>query len=483
MAINRDLMLVSGGRLAAALMALITIRAVTTFLTPEQYGALALLTAVQTFCGLFLINPVGQHINLHTHAWWDDGTLMARLKSYRRYIFSVAVVGCMVVIGMGKHISVDQVLWSAFALFSMVIAGAWNATLISLLNMVGFRAASIIWTMITSAVGLAGSILLCMWHPFAVSWFAGQAIGMMAGALGARHVLRKQATQLKFSHDALPLLNRNTILTYCLPLSLATGLMWLQLSGYRFLIEIYWGLAQLGLIVVGLNLAGQLWSLAESLAMQFLNPLFFRRISEHENLAEVELAFSDLLNTLFPVYFVLAGALVLGAPYLLKILVAPKFQDAVIFVMLGSGIELCRVLGNVLSNAAHARRKTISLALPYAAGAIVSLFTIYFVARWKMEMFWVGAALLTGAMAMLIVMWYGMRRQVRFKIDRVRWVLGAMMMLLMSVLVTWAPKVSGLGAGIAMLILVALPSFVVVAVLLWKNPAMLRLLNVQLRNN
>ena len=50
-------MLVSGGRLAAALMALVTIRAVTTFLTPEQYGALALLIAVQTFCGFFLVNP------------------------------------------------------------------------------------------------------------------------------------------------------------------------------------------------------------------------------------------------------------------------------------------------------------------------------------------------------------------------------------------------------------------------------------------
>jgi len=105
---------------------------------------------------------------------------------------------------------------------------------------------------------------------------------MMAGALGARHVLRKQAMQLNFSQKTLPLLNRSSILTYCLPLALATGLMWLQLSGYRFLIESYWGLAQLGLMAVGLNLAGQFWSLAESLAMQFLNPLFYRRVSEHE---------------------------------------------------------------------------------------------------------------------------------------------------------------------------------------------------------
>ena len=197
----------------------------------------------------------------------------------------------------------------------------------------------------------------------------------------------------------------------------------------------------------------------------------------------VELAFSDLLNTLVPVYFVLAGSLVLGAPYLLKILVAPKFQDAIVFVMLGSGIELCRVLGNILSNAAHARRKTISLALPYAAGAIVSLVLIYIVAVCQMGVMWAGAALIIGAMAMLMVMWFGMRRQVNFKIDFARWAWGLAFIFAVPAFVTWIPKVSGMGIAIAMLVLVAIPSGVAMLTLLWKNPAMLRLLNVQLRNN
>jgi len=151
-------MLVTGGRLGSALMALVTIRAATTLLMPEQYGALAMLIAVQTFCGLFLVNPVGQHINLHTHSWWDDGTLIARLKSYRSYIFTVSLISCVIVVGTGRYLSVEQVLLSAFAMFIMVAAGTWNATLISLLNMVGFRAVSILWTMITGAIGLLSSI-------------------------------------------------------------------------------------------------------------------------------------------------------------------------------------------------------------------------------------------------------------------------------------------------------------------------------------
>lgn len=476
-------MLVSGGRLATALMSLVTIRAVTTYLTPEQYGELVLLIAVQMFCGLFLINPVGQHINLHTHAWWDDGTLMARLKPYRRYVLAVSFAGGLVVLSIGKHHSAEQLIWTAMAMFAMVVAGTWNATLIPMLNMLGFRAASVLWSIVTVVIGLASSILLVMWLPSAIAWFAGQAIGMGVGALGAKYILRQHLMQSKPSHGILPLLDRHTVMTYCLPLALATGLMWLQLSGYRFVIESYWGLAQLGFLAIGLQLAGQIFSLAESLAMQFLYPLFYRRVSAHENLAEVELAFSDLLNTLVPLYFVLTGLLILIAPYLLKVLVAPQFQNAITFVMLGAGIELCRVLGNLLSNAAHIRRKTKSLALPYAIGSFTSLVFIYFAGVRQMEIVWAGIALMLGSIAMFMVMLISMYQQVRFSLDVGRCFIGAAMMFAMAMLVIWAPRVYGLGAAIGMMMLAAAPAGIVVLAMMWRNPATLRLLNVQLRNN
>jgi O-antigen/teichoic acid export membrane protein len=279
------------------------------------------------------------------------------------------------------------------------------------------------------------------------------------------------------------LLDKRTILTYCFPLAVATGFMWMQLSGYRFLIERYWGLAQLGFMAIGLQLAGQIWALAESLAMQFLYPLFYRRVSEHEKQAEVELAFSDLLNTLVPVYFVLTGLLVLSAPYLLKVLVASQFQGALTFVMLGAGIELCRVLGNLLSNAAHVRRKTKSLTLPYAVGSMTALFLIYFAGAWQLAISWAGVALIVGAIAMLIVMWIAMRRQVRFTIDYMRWLWSMIFMLVLALSIFWVPPISSLGSAIGMLLLITTPAIIVIVVLLWNNPATLRLLNVQLAKN
>lgn len=476
-------MLVSGGRLVMALMALATIRAVTTLLTPAQYGELALLAAVQMFCGLFLVNPVGQHINLHTHAWWDDGTLSTRLRSYRLYIMLVSSVGSVIVLGVNKQPSVEQMLWAAVAMFGMVAAGTWNATLVPMLNMLGFRAASVFWSIITVTISLVSSILLVLWMSSATAWFAGQAIGMGMGAVGAKYVLRQHALPSKHSQIALPLLDRRTVLTYCLPLALATGLMWLQLSGYRFVIEGFWGLAQLGLMAIGLQLAGQVWALVESLAMQFLYPMFFRRVSACENDAEVELAFSDLLNTLVPVYFVFTGLVILSSPYLLKILVAPQLQDSMVFVTLGAGIELCRVLGNVLSNAAHVRRKTKSLTLPYAVGVVTTLTLIIWAGVWQMEIVWAGGALIIGGMAMLTTMWMCMRRQIRFTLDLKRWLGGAAVMVVMVALVDAMPSASGSASAIVVLMVVTIPASIVMFGLLWKNAAALRLLGVQLRKN
>jgi O-antigen/teichoic acid export membrane protein len=479
--VSRDLMIVTGGRVATVLMGLISLRVVTTILAPEQYGALALLIVVQTFCGLLIMNPVGQHINLHTHAWWDDGTILARLKWYRRYVLVGSFVGGMVVLFLSKPHSTEESLWAAGVIFSMIFAGTWNATLVSMLNMLGFRGSSVFWGVVTQATGLSFSVILSMWSPTAVTWVAGQAVGMAVGSLGARYMLRKRAVEPRSFQGVLPLLDRKTFITYCMPLAFATGLMWLQMSGYRVVIESYWGLAQLGFLAVGLQLAGQFFSLSEALAMQFFFPLFFLRVGEYENEHEVELAVSDLMNTLAPVYLVITGLVVLGAPYFLKLLVAPQFHEATYFVMLGAGIELCRVIGNLLSNAAHVRRQTKSLASPYGAGAGVSLVLIYLAGVNHMGIIWAVVALIAGSMVMLIVMWVAMRRRVRFTLDTERWVWGTAIMLAMVFLASWIPTVQSLGASIAMLAAAAIPVSVAIFALLWKNPAMFRLLNVQLR--
>lgn len=479
--INRDLMLVTGGRVATLIIGLISLRVVTTILTPEQYGALSLLIVVQTFCGLFIMNPVGQYINLHTHAWWDDGTILAKLRWYRRYVLAGSFIGGILVLFISNPQSISESLWVAGVVFYLVFAGTWNSTLVPLLNMLGFRGYSVLWAIVTQVTALSLSVIFSLWYPNAITWIAGQAVGMTVGLLGARYTILKQSVDPRFYKGILPLINRKAIITYCLPLAFATGLMWLQMSGYRIIIENYWGLAQLGFFALGLHLAGQIFSLSESLAMQFLYPLFFRRVSKYEDQQEVKLAISDLMNTLAPVYLVIAGFIVFGAPYLLIVLVAPQFQEAIYFVVLGSGIELCRVIGNLLSNVAHVRRQTKLLALPYGIGAMTSIVMIFLAGVNSLDIIWAAVALIISSILMLIFMWTVMLKRVKFKLDIKPWVCGIAFALAMVISSNWISKEVTLSFSIIMLALLAIPVCFIIFVILRNNPAVLRMLNAELR--
>lgn len=480
MANKRDLVLVGGGRVAAALMALVTIHAITSYLTPEQYGELALLLSVQMFCGLFLVNPVGQHINLNTHKWWDDGTLRARLTWYIGYVLAVSMIGgaAAFVISDG---SMDKLLGTVAAVSLVVGAGTWNATLIPMLNMLGFRGIAVFWSVVSAVVGLASSVVLVNLSNSASAWLMGQAIGLAVGAVGAGLVLKKHTSSGKSGEAVLALLDRKTLVVYCLPLCVATGLMWMQNSGYRFLVQEHWGVAQLGFLAIGLYVAAQMWSLAEQLAVQFLYPLFYRGVNIARSEVEVASAFSDLLNTLVPIYLIFTGALIVCAEYVLKVLVAPQYHGAIFFVIIGGCVEFFRVVGNLLANAAHVKRKAVLLALPYGAGAGVSLALIYIAARSEMEIVWAGGALIIGGMVTLIVMWFGMRQHLRFSVDGRRWLIAGVIMCLMAAARTLLPAADSLIMALVILIGVAVVASMMAMGLLWGNPAMLRLLNIELR--
>lgn len=480
MSLSRDFWLVAGGRLVTALVSLVGIRVATNFLVPAQYGELAILGAIQMFCGLFLVNPVGQHINRHTHQWWDDGTLLSRLMIYRRYIVGVSIVGAVVSVGVISQQSPQQAILVAGAIMLMVIAGTWNATLIPMLNMVGFRGASVFLAITTALFGLFASVVLINWWPSATAWFWGQALGMAVGALGAGRVLRHHAQVSGHSLRPLPLLDWSTVATYCLPLALATGFMWMQLSGYRFVIKVFWGLEALGFLVVGLSIAGQIWGLVESLAQQLLYPLFYRRITKIGT-NDSQSALSDLLNIVGPLYLVFVGVVLLGAPSILRLLVAPQYADADIFVRLGAAIECCRVLGNVLSNAAQVTKNTYSMTLPYAIGAITATGLIIVVALQQLGIVWVGVVLVFAAAVTLIGMVISMYRQVPFLLDIHRWLVASLAMGILGFSAFWFSSANGWIEAIGRLVLILGLGTVIMIALLWKSAALQRLLAVNLR--
>lgn len=480
------------GRVVTALIAIASLRLMTYFLEPKDFGVYALLLAFQGFCGLFLINPVGQHINRHTHVWWDDSTLLKRLIGYNIYISLVAFLIALVVMvwwllfpSTDNHLSTS--LLAALAVGSIVYLGTWNGTFIYILNMIGFRGESVMWMVTTSIVGLICSTILVFLYHTATSWVIGQAVGMAVGAIGAGIKLRKiQSARISVhshSDNAPTLLNKETIVKYCLPLAAATGFMWLQSTGYRFWVGGTWGVAELGILVIGLSISSQLWSIIESLAMQFLNPYFFRHITEAKTKTQMCNVLSDMVNVMWPLYAVFAGFNMLFASSLLVVLTDNRYHSAVIFVVLGGLIEFARCTTNLWSYASQIERRTTKNILPYALGALVVwLFALVFSSlNGSLQLLAIGLVIsgtVTCATMMII-----MQRLIPVTIDFRRWLIASIILISCIFMVFYNPiDQQNIYQNILYLILGILVFGCFMAVLLLRNPSVARLLTASLRS-
>ena len=481
MDLKRQLVVVILGRLVTACITLASLRIATAFLTPEHYGVLALLVSIQSFFGLFLINPVGQHINLHTHAWWDDGSLSPRLKSFGGFVLVVSIIGGIAAVITIPKDGSEPLPYVFIAIFSLVAAGTWNATLVPMLNMLGFRTDSVIYSVLSALISLIFGVLFISWMPTATFWVLGQSVGMLLGALGAGAALRKHINPNAKSATKLPLLNSKDILGYCVPIAIANGFMWLQLSGYRFEITHFWGLTQLGYIAIGLQIAGQIGGLVEALASQFLFPMFYRRCSQNDNKDEVSLALSDLANTLAPLYVLLVGAIIAGGPYLIRVLVSANYHNAVDYVVFGAFIELFRLLANLFGISAHIMRRIRFLAAPYAVGAICSLLLLALAGLWQLPARFAVFSLLAGSCVTLFGMWIYTRQYIKLAIDWRRWLIASAWMIFLPLTAHFILPAAETGNSIVILVLIGIASVPLTAIILYKNPAAIRLINVDVR--
>ncbi|MGZ8983218.1 MAG: oligosaccharide flippase family protein [Methylotenera sp.] len=475
------------------MIAVVSLRIMTTQLEPNDYGQWALLVAFQVFGSLFLINPVDQHVFRHAHAWWDNGTLLNNLEKYNRYIFFVSLFIAIVVLFWWRFIQISGNDTATFGMVAGLAVGStlyfatWSIALNYLLNMMGFRVQSVIWTVISSLVGLASSTLLVMQYPHAISWIFGQTLGAAVGAIGAWRTLYSlspnksaSARHIIFSH----FLNRATILGFCLPLAAATGFMWLQNTGYRFWVGNVWGVAELGILVVGLGISAQLTAIIESLAMQFLYPYFARLIVDAKSNRQTGAVLSDLMNVLAPVYAIWAGFNAICAAALLEVLTDTRYHAAIPFVIFGAIIEFMRCTTNLWSNTARAIRRTKGLILPYGLGAVVVWLGAIGAAHFETGLFGLSFMLVLGGIVTSGAMMVLMQRLIFISIDVPRLAIGLIIMSACFVVAIISPmQTVGLYQNLSLLILSVIVACFLIAAMLWRNPALIRLLSASLRTD
>ena len=475
---NKEFLTVLLGRIVIALIGLVALRLLTHFLEPEQYGELALLNSVQLFCSLILVSPIGQFINVNTHRWHDEQSITSRLFTYKFYLIIVAGLGSLIAFLSIFNTNSNPLVF-IIVVGLTIFAINWNGTIVPMLNMLGHRSASVFWGVMTILLATSFStIFVILLEPTALSWLAGQGLGMLLGALGAKVYLNRNVNEPAITAPVSWLTKQN-LRKFCIPLMLVAILMWLSQSGYRFIIEYFWGLEKLAFFVVGFSVAAALWSVLEAIASQFLYPYFFKGSYIDEG-KSTSLFYSDLINILIPVYIIICGAMYVAAPYLLKILVSDQYQSALFFFMAGIFVEGLRVSVSVISLAAHVSHRTQALIGPYAFGAVLVILSIPLLGIGKFEINTVAYILITSSLALLVYMAVQMFQIVSFKIDFKNWLFILLMFVFMVVISGNVENVSW-SKAILSLMLIGIGTGGFLFFFLRKNISFQRLINISIK--
>ncbi len=488
--LGRDFFVVMVSRVLTALIAIISVRIMTALLAPLDYGQWVLLIGFQTFCGLFLINPLDQHVFRHAHAWWDGGQLLAYMKKFEKYVLYVSFFIFLVVFGwaiefdsMGDA-SIAKRLAAGLIVASIVYVATSNMMYVTLLNVLGYRIQSAFFAILTVLLSLGTSVALTFFNKGAIYWILGQAFGAAVGAYFAKRALARGANMIADANKNLPLsdfLSRSTFLAFCVPLAAATGFMWLQYTGYKFWIDSIWGAKELGYIAVGLGITSQLAAIVESLAMQFLYPYFSRCISDAKSDMQISVALSDLMNVLAPIYAIWAGFNAVCSAALLEILTDSRYHIATRYVIFGALIEYARCTTNLWSNSARAIRRTRGLIPPYALGAVVVLIGAW-LSNWYFHSITALAISLVVAGAMTVcTMIFFMQRIIFVSVDVPRYIFGFLIMGLCTWVSIYYPIPGGdLLHNMLTVFIGGVISCLLAAIVLRRNHALGRLLESKL---
>ncbi|MBU1183169.1 MAG: NAD-dependent epimerase/dehydratase family protein [Proteobacteria bacterium] len=86
---HRDILLLAGGRLAQALLAIVSLRLLTALLSPAQVGSMFLILSLASCVGLFFISPVSLFLNRKLHGWHNSNVLWGRFQLFNLYVLAV----------------------------------------------------------------------------------------------------------------------------------------------------------------------------------------------------------------------------------------------------------------------------------------------------------------------------------------------------------------------------------------------------------
>jgi O-antigen/teichoic acid export membrane protein len=375
--LNKDLSIIILGRVFQVLIALVSIRALTTFLSPEEVGNYYIILALLAFFNLVLLNPPGMYFSRHILHWQKSKNLLNALIVFVVWIVIVSIISIPISISVyyffGYETKFNLFLFLIY-IFMAILIGTIHRNVMYETNTLGYRKEFVIYLISTLFIGLICSVsAVYFYYNIALGWLMGVVLSeALMIHLIFKFFIQKNKFHLKKIKLTLTQNRVKKILSFSLPIGLTTFLMWGHSLGYRFIVDYQYSAEVLGYIAIGLGVATAVFGVIENITTQYFNPIFLKNILDAPKKLRAE-AWNNMAKQIVPIYIFTLFFVVTMSEVLISILADKKFHDSYIYTMYGVGIEFFRVMINLLNNVSQSEYKTTATIMPYLIGLIFSL--------------------------------------------------------------------------------------------------------------
>ncbi|OMH27013.1 lipopolysaccharide biosynthesis protein [Motiliproteus sp. MSK22-1] len=378
---TRDFVVVGFSKILQILSVILTLRVLTSVLSPAEVGKVHFVLSTISFFALFFINPVGMYLKRRVVEWSKSDYLSTSFTIFFYYIIIVVLITSAILYILNGYwmnfstISVDDLILIA-ALY--LVFNTVSLTLASTLNLLGYRKSWAVITIIGIWVGIFSSWYFTRVDATATRWLYGQVSGFfIATCVGAYLINRFGFYSNFYFNDFRRSLNRASIglaISFSFPISIAVILGWFQYQSWKVFVGQVINFEYLGLFAAGYAISAGIMAAFESTAQQFVHPYFYKNIT-HATRYEMQEAWTNYANLMLPSAFMTCSFIAALSTQLIHLLVDEKFWGVELFLLMGSFIEFFRIATNVYSLSYHASLNTVKIIFPQFVGALLVIVT------------------------------------------------------------------------------------------------------------
>jgi O-antigen/teichoic acid export membrane protein len=373
---NKDIFFLGLGNIIRLILVISYSRLMTLFLSFEELANYYIVFSIYTFFSFIIIGSVGNYINRKTIEWYEENNLKSALKQiFIKFLFPLSIFSFLPVFVYSFYVydSIKTSIIICALVFTLILFKTFNETVYPIFNIIRKNIKYVYFLLTFNLLNLLFSVLFVYFFGYNFEfWMLGLICSNLIVALLAWKSLfinSKSQNTLKLNIKELYNFSSNILIGHIL--------IWFLTDGFRFFAKNKFDTNSLGILLLGLMVSTQIFSLIEHFLNQIIYPRYLKKISTN-NFNERSVAFNKYFNKVLPIVFLSAIFMSLSSAEILSILIdKSKINNTIIFVFqVAIWIEFFRILINSLKNITTSEFQTQKLILPYFIGCLIFILGI-----------------------------------------------------------------------------------------------------------